>query len=107
MNTCLTCINGYYLLKDQCVAQCPEKYEIIERNMTCLYVGFVCPENYNYNEDRTGCIPSARACTAQGYVLNSDSNACVPKTGLIVPFPFLIATVFFFFLVLASWLKDR
>lgn len=75
--------------------------------MTCLFVGFVCPLNYNYNSDRTGCIPSDKACTDQGYVLNSDGTACVPKTGLIVPFPFIIAALFFFFLVMASWLKDR
>jgi hypothetical protein len=31
----------------------------------------------------------------------------VPVTGVVVPFPFLIACGFFFFLVFASWLKDR
>ena len=55
---------GYYLLNTTCVAQCPSMYEIIERNNTCLYTGFVCPENYNYNENRTGCTPTAKACLA-------------------------------------------
>jgi hypothetical protein len=49
----------------------------------------VCPPNYEPNEAEDSCIPTIKTCP-DGKILNSDQTKCIPPTGKVAPFPFLL-----------------
>ena len=72
-------------------------------------MGFVCDENMVYNEAGDGCILTQKACDELGddYLLSEDGQTCLPKTGSMAPFAFILVAFFLGLLAFASWLKDR
>jgi hypothetical protein len=58
---CKTCIDDYKLFQgSKCIQYCPEKYE--NRDGICVLVGLVCPELFELNEGKDGCIPIEFDC---------------------------------------------
>lgn len=83
---CTSCAVDYALYENECVSDCPLKYE--DQNRVCVYVGLVCPENYEPNSNQDACVPTIKACEG-GKVLNEDKTKCIPPKGEVVPFPLL------------------
>lgn len=104
-STCETCIEDYSLyLGTKCVQYCPEKYE--EKDNVCVYEGLVCPEGFELNQSKDGCIPITFDCQP-GYMINAEETACIPEPGSAVPFPFILSAMLLCLLVLGSYLKDK
>ena len=74
--------------------------------MVCVYEGLVCPEAFELNNSKDGCIPMVFDCDP-GYMINDQKTACVPEPGSAVPFPFLLLSMLICLLVLGSYLKDK
>lgn len=70
-----------------------------------MYEGLVCPDGFELNNSKDGCIPVKFDCDP-GYMINKEKNACVPEPGSLVPFPFILSSILLSFLVLGSYLKD-
>lgn len=105
VQTCTTCIDDYFLFHDsKCVQYCPEKYK--DKDGVCVFEGLVCPAGFELNQAKDGCIPLNYDC-AEGYIINDQKTACVPKPGSALPFPFLLTSVLFGFLVFGSYLKEK
>lgn len=79
VSTCKTCIPDYALyLGTKCVQYCPEKYDT--KDNVCVYEGLVCPEGFELNNSKDGCIPVKFDCD-KGFMINKEKNACVPEPG--------------------------
>lgn len=114
--SCTGCLNDYLLFKkSKCVQYCPKKYSPNKQQRKlpefrkvkdCKFEGLVCPDNFEINKTKDGCVPKTFFCPA-GYQINASKTACVPSPGSIVPFPFILSAIFMCFIVLGSWLKDK
>jgi len=90
VNNCTACNEDYSLFENECISDCPLKYQDINRE--CIFVGLICPENYESNGVGEACIPTIKTCES-GKELNSDKTKCIPPTGYVVPFPLLFIAV--------------
>ena len=72
----------------------------------CVWEGLFCPDDFQINKAGDGCIPKLWECK-EGYTINAEKTACIPKPGSPVPFPFILSSVILSLLVLGSYIKDK
>ena len=91
------------LYQNDCIESWPLKYS--SQGNVWVYVGLVCPTDYELNSDKTSWVPTKLTCKS-GYQLNSSGNEWIPNPTGIVPFPFIFLIICFSLIVIAGRIKS-